>query len=95
MPEKAVISISLPRGLRVPGAQIAGLLDLNVALAQEKNVEMVKLSLKGCLTTYVTSAFFIAILPTCVFDLVGSLFEATTAQRSTRRDKLSFPTRRP
>jgi len=54
MPEKAVISISLPRGLRVPGAQIAGLLDLNVALAQEKNVEMVKLSLKGCLTTWVT-----------------------------------------
>jgi hypothetical protein len=56
--ENPVITISIPPGLRVPGEQVAGLLDFNVGLAEEKGVEEVKLSLKGVLTTYASTNFY-------------------------------------
>ena len=47
MTKSALISISLPKGLRKPGDHVSGILDLNVNLAAEKEVELVSVSFRG------------------------------------------------
>ncbi|KIJ47894.1 hypothetical protein M422DRAFT_248482 [Sphaerobolus stellatus SS14] len=50
-----VISISLPKGLRVPGERVSGILNLNIELAKEKGVDEVTVSLRGEIKTWVTT----------------------------------------
>ncbi|KIJ47892.1 hypothetical protein M422DRAFT_248480 [Sphaerobolus stellatus SS14] len=51
-----VITISLPKGLCVPGEQVSGILNVNVELAKEKGVEELKVSLRGEINTWVTTS---------------------------------------
>ncbi|KAF8574463.1 hypothetical protein K439DRAFT_1642183 [Ramaria rubella] len=54
MPNIPVITISCPRGLRTSGDVITGVLDLHLALAEEKEVTAITLTLRGEITTQIT-----------------------------------------
>jgi hypothetical protein len=51
MPDIPVLTLSCPRALRTSGDIVAGVLNLNVALAEEKDVISVKISLRGEINT--------------------------------------------
>ena len=55
MPDAPVITLSCPRGLRTSGDIVAGVLNFNVALAGEKDVVSVTISLRGEINTSVFS----------------------------------------